>query len=35
MRMGLKWLVMLGYCHGVIEADVVAVVFRLFRLQGV
>lgn len=34
MRMGLKWLVMLGYCHGWVQADVVSVVFRLFGLKG-
>lgn len=32
--MGIKRLVMFAYCHGWVQADVVSVVFRLFRLQG-
>ena len=34
MRTGLKRLLVRGYCHGWIRAEVVAVGFWLFQLKG-
>jgi hypothetical protein len=34
MRMGIKRLLMFGYCHGWIAAETVTAAFQLLRLRG-